>query len=154
MNVEQRPGPSCSKLTMSLVNILLKFWLLNMAYTKCTLIFLLRKNVICKSYSHFFSKNTCELDIVLTRTVNILTINTLVKPTMLWTTGPWTILGSCFMICICAICACLEALFFFAWQLVELMVGVDLKVFAHLLFRLYRWIWCNGGPTFRHVSWF
>ena len=28
---------------------------------------------ICKSYSHFFSKNTCELDIVLTRTVNILT---------------------------------------------------------------------------------
>ena len=25
---------------------------------------------ICKSCSHFFSKNTCELDIVLTRTVN------------------------------------------------------------------------------------
>ena len=45
-----------------------KLWLLNLAYT---LIFLL-KNVssvcICKSYSHFFSKNTCELDIVLTRT--------------------------------------------------------------------------------------
>ena len=41
------------------------------------------KNVIsfciCKSYSHFFSKNTCELDIVLTRTVNILTTNKLVK---------------------------------------------------------------------------
>ena len=30
---------------------------------------------ICKSYSHFFSKNNCELDIVLTRTVNILTTN-------------------------------------------------------------------------------
>ena len=30
-------------------------------------------------YSHFFSKNTCELDIVLTRTVNILTTNELVK---------------------------------------------------------------------------
>ena len=28
---------------------------------------------ICKSYSHFFSKNTCELDIVLNRIVNILT---------------------------------------------------------------------------------
>ena len=28
---------------------------------------------ICKSYSHFFSKNTSELDIVLTRAVNILT---------------------------------------------------------------------------------
>ena len=36
----------------------------------------------------FFSKNTCELDIVLTRTVNILTTNDLVKLTMFWTTGP------------------------------------------------------------------
>ena len=43
---------------------------------------------ICKSYSHFFSKNTCELDIVLTRTVNILTTNELVKLRMLWTTEP------------------------------------------------------------------
>ena len=33
---------------------------------------------ICKSYSHFFSKNTCELDIVLTRIVNILTTNELI----------------------------------------------------------------------------
>ena len=49
---------------------------------------LLKKNVssfcICKSYSHFFfSKNTCELDIVLTRTVNILTSNKFVKLTVL-----------------------------------------------------------------------
>ena len=44
---------------------------------------------ICKSYSYFFSKNTCELDIILTRTVNILTTNKLVTLTMLWTTGPW-----------------------------------------------------------------
>ena len=41
-----------------------------------------------KSYSHFFSKNICETNIVLTRTVNILTTNKLVKLTMLWTTGP------------------------------------------------------------------
>ena len=41
-----------------------------------------------KSYSHFFSKNTCELDIVLTRAVNILTTNEFVKLTVLWTTGP------------------------------------------------------------------
>ena len=32
-----------------------------------------------KNYSNFFSKNTCELDNVLTRTVNILTTNELVK---------------------------------------------------------------------------
>ena len=39
--------------------------------------------------THIFSaKNTCELDIVLTRTVNILTTNKLIKLTMLWTTGP------------------------------------------------------------------
>ena len=31
----------------------------------------------------FFSKNTCELDIVLTRTVNILTTNELIKLTAL-----------------------------------------------------------------------
>ena len=37
----------------------------------------------------FFQKNTCELDIVLTRTVNILTTNELFTLTMLWTTGPW-----------------------------------------------------------------
>ena len=38
---------------------------------------------ICKSYSHFFSKNTCELNIILTRTVNILTTNELVQLAML-----------------------------------------------------------------------
>ena len=43
---------------------------------------------ICKNYSHFFSKNTCELDIVLTRTVYILITNKLIKLTALWTTGP------------------------------------------------------------------
>ena len=44
--------------------------------------------------SSFCSKNTCELDIVLTRTVNILTTNELVKLKMLWTTGPWLLLLS------------------------------------------------------------
>ena len=45
---------------------------------------------ICKSYSHFLVK-FCELDIVLTRTVNILTTNELVKLTILRTTGPRTL---------------------------------------------------------------
>ena len=59
-----------------------------MAYS---LIFLL-KNVssLQKLLTFFFSKNTCELDIVLTRTVNSLTTKALVKLTMLWTTGPWS----------------------------------------------------------------
>ena len=45
----------------------------------------------------FFSKNTCELDSVLTRTIIILTTNELVKLLMLWTTGPWMLQGgSCY----------------------------------------------------------
>ena len=47
--------------------------------------------VFAKATHIFFSKKkqkNCELDIVLTRTANILTINELVKLTMLWTTGP------------------------------------------------------------------
>ena len=82
------PGPICSKLTMSLVKISLKLWSLTMAYT---LIFLLKKMWVAFAFAKathiFFSKNTCELDIVLTRTVNILTTNKLVKLTMLWATG-------------------------------------------------------------------
>ena len=38
---------------------------------------------ICKSYSHFFSKNTCELEFLITRTVNILSTNELIKLMML-----------------------------------------------------------------------
>ena len=82
-------GPSCSKLTMKLVNASLKLWSLNMAYMLILLLKKVSSFCICKSYSHFFSKSTCELEIVFTRTVNILTTYELVKLTMLWTTGPW-----------------------------------------------------------------
>ena len=52
-----------------------------MAYT---LIFLLKKSeCICENYSYVLSINTCELDIVLTRTVNILITKELVKQMML-----------------------------------------------------------------------
>ena len=83
---------------MSLVNVLLKLRSLNMDFT---LIFLLKKHVCSSAFAtathiffffffFFFSKNTSELDIVLTRTVNILTTNELVQLTMLYRTGPWT----------------------------------------------------------------
>ena len=75
---------------MSLVNVSLKLWSLNMAYM---LIFLLKKMWVAFAFANathnFFSKNTCELDIVLTRTIEILTTNELVKLMTLWTTGPW-----------------------------------------------------------------
>ena len=60
-----------------------------MAYT---LIFLLNKMWVAFAFAKathiFFSKNTCELDVVQTRTVNILTTNELVKLTMLSAAGP------------------------------------------------------------------
>ena len=74
-------GPSCSKLMMLLVNIPLKLWPLNVTYADI----FAEKNVSSKSYSHFSNKNTCELDIVFTRTRNILTTNELLNLTMLWT---------------------------------------------------------------------
>ena len=56
------------------------------------LIFLLKKMWVAFAFAKathiFFSKNTCKLDIVLTRTVNILTTNELVKLTTLEQLGP------------------------------------------------------------------
>ena len=49
--------------------------------------------IFAKASHIFFSKTICKLDIVLIRTVNILTTNKLVKLTMLSTTGP------CILIC-------------------------------------------------------
>ena len=43
---------------------------------------------------HIFQQNICELDIVLTRTGNILTTNELIKLMMLWTTRPWDFIPS------------------------------------------------------------
>ena len=84
----QLPGPSCSKLTMSLVNDLLKFTLND---TQICWNFLLKKCkqlLQCKSYSHFFSKYIIILYIESAKTVNEMTLNKLVKLTMLWTTWP------------------------------------------------------------------
>ena len=56
-----------------------------------TLIFLLKKWIafaFAKATHIFFWKNTRVLDIVLTRAVNILTTNELVKLTILWKIGP------------------------------------------------------------------
>ena len=67
IDINLTSGPSCSKLTMLLVNILLKLLSLNMAYTNILIFYI----CICKSYSHFFSKTTCELDIIPTRTSSL-----------------------------------------------------------------------------------
>ena len=86
---EYLSGPSCSKLTMSLVNDSLKF---TSSDTQIFWNFLL-KNVssFCSAKAtHIFSaKNIRILYIESAKTVNEMTLNELVKLMMLWTTGPW-----------------------------------------------------------------
>ena len=82
------PGPSCSKLTTSLVNESLKF---TSSDTQICWNFLL-KNVssFCnaKATQIFSAKNIRLLFIKSAKTVNEMTLNELVKLTTLWTTGP------------------------------------------------------------------
>ena len=66
-----KPGPSCLKLTMSLVNDSLKF-----------------TSSDTQIYFIFFSKKIRMLYIESAKTVNEMILNELVKLTTLWTTGP------------------------------------------------------------------
>ena len=55
--MSKRPGPGCSKLTTSLVNVSLNFQKL---FSQICQYFLLKnceKLLQCKSFSHFFNKN-------------------------------------------------------------------------------------------------
>ena len=83
------PGPSCSKLTTSLVNDSLKFTPSDMQICWNFLL----KNVSsfrnAKATHIFSAKNIRILYIESAKTVNEMTLNELVKLTMLWTTGPW-----------------------------------------------------------------
>ena len=77
-------GPSCSKLTTSLVNDSLKFTLRD---TQICWNFLLKKMWVA---THIFSaKNIRILYIESTKTVNEMILNELIKLTTIWTTGPW-----------------------------------------------------------------
>ena len=84
------PGPSCSKLTMSLVNDSLKF---TSSDTQICWNFLLKKNWVAFAVQKlltFFSKKYQNIVCIESdKTVNEMTLNELVKLTMLWTTGPW-----------------------------------------------------------------
>ena len=60
-------GASCSKLAMSIVNVLLELWSLNMPYMLLFLLENVSSFCIAKATHIFFSNHTCELDIVITR---------------------------------------------------------------------------------------
>ena len=78
-------GPSCSKLTMLLVNESLKFTSSDM---QICWNFLLKKMWV-KLLTFFQQKNIRILYIESAKTVNEMTLYELVKLTTLWTTGPW-----------------------------------------------------------------
>ena len=52
-----RPGPGCSKLTISLDNVSLKFQTLIYQIRQYFLLKKCEKLLHCKSFSHFFNKN-------------------------------------------------------------------------------------------------
>ena len=82
-NLDKQSGPSCSKLTISLVNDSLKF---KSSDTQIYWNFLLKK---CAKATHIFSaKNVRILYIESAKIGNEMTLNELVKLTTLWTTGP------------------------------------------------------------------
>ena len=93
---KKKSGPSCSKLTMSLVNDSLQFTSSDMQI--CWNILLKKMWVafaVQKLLKFFFSaQNIRILCIESTKTVNEMTLNELIKLTMLWTTGPWIALWS------------------------------------------------------------
>ena len=79
-NGDQGPGPSCSKLMMSLVNESLKF---KSSDTQICW------NILLKKATHIFSAKSIRiLYIESAKTVNEMTFNELVKLRTLWTTGP------------------------------------------------------------------
>ena len=77
-------GPSCSKLTTSLFNDSLKF---TSSDTQICWNILLKK-CECKSYSQIFQQKVSEYWVLKSaKTVNEMTLNEVVKLTMLWTAG-------------------------------------------------------------------
>ena len=58
---EEMPGSGCSKLTISLVNISLKFQMLISDLCQYFLLKKCEKLLQCKSFSHFFNKNISKV---------------------------------------------------------------------------------------------
>ena len=83
VSIHVTSGPSCSKLTMSLVNVSLKF---QMQISEIRQYFLLKtceKLLHCKSFSHFFNKNIDVFGYKVVKHLTSLPLNELVKLTML-----------------------------------------------------------------------
>ena len=159
-------GSICSKLTMSLVS--LKFWSLDMAYT---LIFLLKNASTFCICSHFFNKKYLWIRYLLTRTVNILTTNELVKLTMLWTTGPrllllltvlrqfslcWLLVVwpcGCLLLCYFRFCSVRCLMLIVSYWGRSLSISVDRRAVSTICFKWHLiHFWSNWLVTWKEVS--
>ena len=81
------PGPGCSKLTMPLVNEALTF----QTFSQICQYFLLKKCEKLKASLIFSTKNFSVFGYKLIIHLTSWPLKKLVKLTMLWTTGPWTL---------------------------------------------------------------
>ena len=87
----QPPGPSCSKLAMSLVNDSFLKWYFKWKFKWYANMLNFFAEKMWVAFAHIFSaKNIRILYIESTEIVNEMTLNELVKLTTLWTTGPWS----------------------------------------------------------------
>ena len=87
-----KTGPGCSKLTMWLVNVSLKFQTLISQICQYFLLEKWDKLLQCKSFSHCFKKK--KFSVFGYKVIKHLAswpLNKLIKLMMLWTTGPWCI---------------------------------------------------------------
>ena len=76
------PGPGCSKLTTSLVNVLLKFRTLLSEICHYFLFKKCEKLLQGKSFSHFFNKSICVFGYKVVKHLTSSPLNELVKLTM------------------------------------------------------------------------
>ena len=81
-NLNKNPGPSCSKLTTSLVNVTLKFQTL---VSKLSKYFVEKKCELlhCKSFSHFFNKDISVFGYKVVKHLTSWPLNELIKLTIL-----------------------------------------------------------------------
>ena len=82
-------GPGCSKLTMSLVNVSLKFQMLISNIRQYFLLKNVRSFCSAKASLIFSTKNISVFGYKVIKHLTNWPLNELVKLTMLWTTGPW-----------------------------------------------------------------
>ena len=149
------PGPSCSRLTTSLVNDSLN---LQLSDTQICWNFLLKKCCSAKATHIFSAKNIRILYIESIKIVNEMTLNKLVKLTTLWTTGPSMlnntltikVLSKIVVVVLIYFCICVFCFFFkenkawhFLWIVCLVQIGLHISTVwwrSPSIHWFYKWV--------------